>query len=122
MALIWDQNTGRSHYVTLSTFVTDYHIVPFLPSFIIPFEQLTSSRPDLSYLQVFRSYVTVKELGDCRTKVDDKHITTDIFLNFSATGRNTIFEDTTTRKIKTACDVVLDEVHFSGSHHPPYAQ
>lgn len=91
------------------------------PSFTTPFKRLITHRPDLSHLRVFGSKVTVKELRNRSTKLDDDHTTTGNSLNFSATDRNIIVDDNVSHEIKTARHVTFDEAHFSGSKRPPYA-
>ena len=95
-----------------------------LPDMITPFEKYHSRRPDLHHLRVFGSLVTVKNPGDRPTKIDDKdvHTSSGVFLGFTATDRNIIFEDCITKKIKIARHAVFDEAHYSKDFRPPYAQ
>ena len=75
-------------------------------------------------MRVFGSLVTVKNPGDRPTKIDDAdvHTSSGIFLGFTGTDRNIIFEDCITKEIKTARHAVFDEAHYSKDLRPPYAQ
>ena len=89
---------------------------------ITPFQAYTNRRPDLSHLRVFGSHVTVKQPRVRRTKLDEDHTTTGIFLGFTATNRNIWFEDSTTGELKNARHVIFDEAHYSADNRPPYAK
>ena len=91
---------------------------------ITPYESYHHRRPDLHHLRVFGSLVTVKNPGDRPTKIDDDdvHTASGVFLGFTATDRNIIFEDCITKEVKTARHATFYEAHYSASIRPPYAQ
>ena len=70
--------------------------------------------PDLHYLCVFGSPVTIKNPGKRPNELDDdnSHTTSRIFLGFTATNRNVMYEDIITKWIKTARHTIFDEAHY----------
>ena len=71
---------------------------------------------------VFGSHVVVKNPGDHRVTMDDKHTAEGIFLTFTAAYRNVLFKDTVTQEIKTARHAIFDEAHFTSDKRPTYAR
>ena len=70
-----------------------------LPGHITPFERVTNHQPDLSQLHVFGSHVTIKQPHIRLNKLDSTHITTGIFLGYTATNRTIRFKDSTTDEV-----------------------
>ena len=92
-----------------------------LPDPTIPYQRFHGRKPDLCHLRVFGSSVTVKTPGVKHTKLDNRNTTSGIFLGFTATDRNIIFEDYITKEIKTVTHAIFDEAHYSNDFCPPYA-
>jgi len=86
-----------------------------------PYEMFTGTRPDLSHLYVFGSFVTSKKTGDRATKLSS-NVSHGIFLGYTANNRNIIFRDELTNQIKRARHLVFNDVHYHHQKRPPYAQ
>ena len=92
-----------------------------LPPDKTPLELYTGRRPSLSHLKVFGSLVYVKTPKIKKNKLDTDNITTGIFLHFTSTDRNVMYEDATTSEVKSARHAVFDELHYSALVKPTYA-
>mmetsp|Transcript_21547 Transcript_21547/g.25678 ORF Transcript_21547/g.25678 Transcript_21547/m.25678 type:complete len:240 (+) Transcript_21547:2-721(+) len=86
---------------------------------ITPFERFTNRRPDLSYLRVFSSHVTVKQPRIRLNKLDTTYTTTGIFLGYTATDHNIWFEDSLTDEVKSARHAVFNKANYSSDNRPP---
>jgi hypothetical protein len=88
-----------------------------------PHEAWTNQKPDLSHIRTFGSSVTAKKPGRWPTK-GDPHCYHGIFLRYTATTKNFVYYDITTKRTKTATHKRLDEFHYGNpiEQRPTMAQ
>ena len=81
----------------------------------VPYTLWTGRRADLKHLRTFGAHVSVRRSGARHTKTDP-HYFDGQFLRFSATTKNIVYFDTTTKRDKTARHCVMDEFHYGTPH------
>ena len=86
-----------------------------------PYEKMTGQKPDLSNWKVFGSKVYARKPGLRKAKLDH-HVSSGIFLGFTATDKNVRYIDMKSGKIKVGTHVIFDEAHMTTpSEHTPLA-
>ena len=90
-----------SYTIRHATYIRNCPLHTSLPNMMTPYQRIHGRRTDLHPLRVFGSSVTVKIPGIRATKVDDSYTTSGIFLGFTTTDRNIIYDDYIIKEIKT---------------------
>jgi hypothetical protein len=79
------------------------------------------TKPDFSYLKLFRARVCVKRTGKRRSKLDHYDFT-GIFLGYSATNQNIQYLDLMLGIVKTSHHAQFDEAWYLQHEQPPGPQ
>ncbi len=88
---------------------------------VTPFEGYFGTKPDLSNLKVFGSWVCIKRSGDRSGKLDCNDFT-GIFLGFTATDHNISYLHLDSGIVKHSHHAIFDEAWYLQPNRPPAAQ
>jgi hypothetical protein len=88
---------------------------------VTPFEGYFGTKPDLSHLKVFGSWVCVKRSGDRSGKLDHNNFT-GIFLGFTATNHNICYLDLESGLVKCSHHTDFNKAWYLQPSRPPAAQ
>ena len=98
-----------------------YNSVPHGDSDKSPIEKRTGVKPTLSYLRTFGCRVVALPARERRPSKLDNDPCRGVFLGFSRTGKNAIYYDTDTNKVKTTADIAYNEAEVGFDRLSPHA-
>jgi hypothetical protein len=88
---------------------------------LTPCEALSGSKQDLSHLRVFGSRVCARCTGTRHAKFD-RHNFTSIFLGYTATNQNVLYNDVNFSRVKSTHHAFFDKAWYMQESRPPAAQ